>query len=50
MLLAAFRRAWAGALASVPRPLLQRLDGWAERSAQRRAERRRRRLVAARQP
>ncbi|HYD78141.1 hypothetical protein [Ramlibacter sp.] len=49
MLMLALRRAWTWALASAPRSLLQRLDGWAERSARRRAERRRRRLLAARQ-
>lgn len=43
------RRTWTRALAAMPGPVLRRLDGWAERSARRRAERRRRRLLAARQ-
>ncbi|WBX99984.1 hypothetical protein PE066_10855 [Ramlibacter tataouinensis] len=49
MVLATARRVWLWTLASVPRPVLRRLNGWARRSADRRAERRRRRLVAARQ-
>ena len=42
------RQAWTGLLAGLPRPLLARLDGWAERQARRRADKRRRALLAAR--
>jgi hypothetical protein len=44
------RRAWAGLLAALPPQVLARLDGWARRSAQSRADRRRRALQAGRPP
>lgn len=40
------RRGWEGLLAAMPRPLLMRLDAWAQRQAQARADRRRRLLRA----
>lgn len=48
MLLAISRSAWLRLLGLLPRPLLARLDGWARSQAERRAERRRRALQAAR--
>lgn len=45
LLLRAARIGWLGLLAVLPAPVLARLDGWARREAQRRAERRRRRLA-----
>lgn len=47
LLLRAVRRGWQGVLAVLPAAVLARLDGWARRDAQRRAERRRRRLATA---
>lgn len=41
------RRGWEGLLAAMPRTLLRRLDAWAQRRAQARADRRRRLLRAA---
>ena len=43
------RRGWEVLLAVIPRQLLQRLDAWAQRAAQARADRRRR-LLRASQP
>lgn len=43
------RRGWDALLALMPRGLLRRLDGWAQREAKARAERRRR-LLQASQP
>ena len=47
LLLGAIRRGWQGLLAALPAPVLARLDAWARREAQRKAERRRQRLAAA---
>lgn len=41
------RRSWEGLLAVMPRRLLQRLDAWAQREAQARADRRRQLLRAS---
>ena len=41
-LMHAIAAAWRGLLGATPRPLLRRLDDWARRHAQQRAERRRR--------
>ena len=48
LLLLAARRTWQGLLGALPAPLLARLDGWARRQAQHRAERRRQKIAAAR--
>jgi len=48
LLLLATRRSWHWLLGALPAPVLARLDGWARRQAQRRAERRRQRFAAAR--
>jgi hypothetical protein len=42
------RRAWVAVLDVMPRAVLQRLDAWARRHAQQRAERRRRQLMRQR--
>lgn len=42
------RRLWRALLAALPAPVLRSLDGWAQREALARAERRRRALLAAR--
>lgn len=44
-----FRHTWAGLLAVTPRPVLERLDTWAQAQAAKRAERRRQRLLQRRQ-
>lgn len=41
------RRGWEMLLAVIPRQLLDRLDAWAQRAAQARADRRRRLLRAS---
>lgn len=48
MLIVLARRAWQGLLALLPTPVLRGLDGWAQRQALARAERRRRSLLTAR--
>ncbi|MGZ5846629.1 MAG: hypothetical protein ACXWJJ_04070 [Ramlibacter sp.] len=48
MLLVIGRRAWEVLLALLPGPVLRGLDGWAQRQALARAERRRRALLMAR--
>jgi hypothetical protein len=47
LLLRATRWGWRGLLAAMPAPVLAWLDGWAQRQAHRKAQRRRKRLAAA---
>jgi len=47
MLFVLARPAWQALLAVLPGPVLRSLDGWAQRQALARAERRRRSLLAA---
>ena len=48
MLVSFARQAWVAVLDGMPRTVLRRLDGWARRHAQARAERRRRHLLRQR--
>ena len=46
LMLRAARLGWSGLLAAMPGPMIARLDGWARRHAQKRAQRRLERLLA----
>jgi len=45
LLLSVLRAAWRATLAVIPKPVLARLDAWAQGQAARRAEQRRQRLL-----
>ncbi len=46
LMLRAARLGWSGLLAAMPGPMIARLDAWARRHAQERAQRRLQRLLA----
>ena len=47
LMLRAARLGWRSLLAAMPGPMIARLDAWARRHAQKRAQRRLQRLLAA---